>query len=174
MPVVRFGPVLPALLVVAVVAAVETAAVVVFPVFPLLKSGLTAMPWHFPSMFVEIGASGSRVVPIPARGNAQQTPRDLSSVGDDPAAPVVSRVVPRAARAVPVPAVHEEDLLLVFRNDLDTRADFDQNRRGFEPDCGCADLDLKVHLRFTASGKGDRQQQRRDRHAWDGKLDSHG
>jgi hypothetical protein len=151
----RFGLVLSALLMVAVVAAVGATAVVVFPVFPLLKSGLTAVPGHLPSVLVEIRASGSRVMPVPARRNAQQTSRDLSPVGDDPAAPVISRVVPRPARAVPVPAVHEEDLLLVFRNNLDTGADLDQDGRVFKPDCRYADLDLKVDLRFTGSGKGD-------------------
>jgi hypothetical protein len=147
--------VLPALLVVAVVAAVETAAVVVFPVFPLLKSGLATAPWHLPSMFVEIRASGSRVMPVPARGNAQQTSRDLSSVDDDPTAAVVVHAIPRSARAVPVPAVHEEDLLVVFRHNLDTGTDLDQDGRVFKPDCRYADLDLKVDLRFTGSGKGD-------------------
>jgi hypothetical protein len=147
--------VLPVFLMLAVVAAVEAAAVVVFPMFPLLKAGLTAMPWHLPSMFVEIRASGGRVVPVPARGDSQQTSRDLSSVGDDPAAAVVSRVVPLPARAVPVPAVHEEDLLVVFRHNLDTGADLDQDGRVFKPDCRYANLDLKVDLRFTGSGKGD-------------------
>jgi hypothetical protein len=68
---------------------------------------------------------------------------------------MVSRVVPHPARAVPVPAVYEEDLLVVFRHNLHTWADFDQGGRGFKTDCWYADLHLKVHLRCTGSGKGD-------------------
>jgi hypothetical protein len=68
---------------------------------------------------------------------------------------MVSRPVPRAARAVPVPAVYKEDLLLVFRHNLYAGADFDQRGCSFEADCRYADLHLKVHLRGAVSGQGD-------------------
>jgi hypothetical protein len=156
-PVVRFAVllVLAALLVVTVIVAVETAAVVVFPVFPLLKLGLAAVPWwYLPSRFIHTRTLGP-IVPVPAGRNAHQAARNLAPVGHDPTAPMVVRAVPRPARAVPVPAVHEEDLLLIFRHNLYARADFDQNGCGFEADCRYADLDLKVHLRSAGSGKGD-------------------
>jgi hypothetical protein len=142
-PVVRFAvfPVLlPVLLVLAVVA-IEMAAIVVFRVFSPLELGLAMVPSHLPSRFVHTRTLGP-IVPVPAGRNVHQAPWDLAPVNHGPTAPVVSRAVPRPARAVPVPAVYEEDLLVVFRHNLYTGADFDQSGCGFESDCRYADLDL--------------------------------
>ena len=124
-----------------------------FGVFSPLELGLAMVTSHVPSRFVHARTLGV-IVPVSARGNAHQAARDLSPAGHDPAAAVVARAVPRSPRAVPVPAVHEEDLLLIFRHDLYAGADFDQRGCGFEADCRYADLHLKVHLRGAGSGKG--------------------
>jgi len=144
---------LPVFLVVAVVA-IRTAAVVVFRVFSPLELGLAPVPSHLPSRFVHARTLGV-IVPVSAGGNAQQASRNLSPTSYDPSAPMVARAVPRPARTVPVPAVHEEDLLLIFRHDLYAWADFDQNGCIFEADCRHADLHLKVYLRSAGSGKSD-------------------
>jgi len=131
----------------------DTAAVIF--VFSSLKSGLAARPGPITAMFAEAWATARPVVHVPARGNAPQATRDLASVHDDPAASMIVGVVPNPAHAVPVPAVHEEDLLIVFRYNLHPGADFDQNRRGFKADGWDADLHLQVHLRGAGLGKGD-------------------
>jgi len=154
-PVVRFAvfPVLfPVFLVITV--AVGAAAIVVFRVFSSLDLGLAMVPSHLPSRLVHARTLGV-IVPVSAGGNAHQAAWDLSPVNHDPAAAVVARAVPRSARAVPVPAVYKEDLLLVFWHHLYAGADFDQRGCGLEADCRYADLHLKVHLRGTGSGKGD-------------------
>jgi hypothetical protein len=147
--------VVPALLVVAVVVVLETPWFDLFPVVSPLELGLAAVPWgHLPSRFDPARTLGP-VVPVSAGRNAHQAPRDLSPLNRHPAAPVVLRSVPHPTRAVPVPAVHEEDLLLVFRDNLYAGADFDQSGCGFEPNCRDADLDLQVHLRGAGLGIGD-------------------
>jgi len=154
-PVVRFAVfsvLLPVFLVLAVT--FKAAAIVVFGVFSPLELGLASVPAHLPAWFVHARTLGV-IVPVSAGGNAHQAAWNLSPASDDPTAAMVARAVPRSARAVPVPAVHEEDLLLVFWHHLNAGADFDQRGCGFEADCRYADLHLKVHLRGAGSGKGD-------------------
>jgi hypothetical protein len=74
---------------------------------------------------------------------------------------------------MPIPAVDEEDLVLVFRDDLNPGADLDQNGCGLEPDRRHGDLDLHVDLRAADAGTGEGHEQRGRRRARDGKPDSH-